>query len=437
MVGIILGSGIFVAPAAVAAVAPEAWQGALVWLVGGGVALCGAFCYAECAVRMPCDGGFFVYYERAFGPAWARVAGWAAWLVTYPASLCAMAWIAASYLHGMFPNVALPSQHWAALLLTGATAMVALGVRFGAWLQRVLTTSKVLAILAVVGAAVVYHFVGTREVSAPAAPLALLPFTPSLLLTAFATLMWTFDGWSDITMLTGEIQRPERNLARAAMWGVMIPAVCYALLQIAVTILLPASQAMRSPHVLSDALARFGGGWGGHFLALLAIVSAVGALHGVFSAVSRLGWAMGKSGQLPTYFSHRHRRFDTPVRALAVPWGMSLIYLYTNNFSDLIGYFAFAVWLYYASTAAALLKLRHLRVGEPVGWRAPGGVLAPAVVLLVAAVMTALQIQQGPWRTLAGLGLVGVWALFQALHQRWKCQQTGSATPGDMVAADD
>ena len=433
MVGIILGSGIFVAPAAVMAVAPQAWQGALVWFAGGGIALCGAFCYAECAVRMPCDGGFFVYYERAFGPAWARVAGWAAWLVTYPASLCAMAWIAASYLHGLFPNVSWPAQHWAAVLLTTTTLMVALGVRFGAWLQRVLTSSKVLAILAVVGCALVWRLSGGArdtafETSLPH-DLELLAWSPSLILTAFATLMWTFDGWSDITMLTGEIQRPERNLARAALWGVMVPATCYALLQVAVTMLLPAAVGMRSEHILSDALAHLGSGWGGQFLAALAIVSALGALHGVFSACSRLGWAMGKAGQLPAYFGHRNTRFDTPVRALLVPWVMSLIYLYTNNFSDLIGYFAFGVWLYYASTAAALLKLRRMRVGEPVGWQAPGGVLAPAVVLLVASVMTALQIQQRPWRTLAGLGLVGIWALFQGIHQRWKNEQP-SRVPG-------
>ncbi len=223
MIGIILGSGIFVAPAAVMAVAPDPWQGALVWLAGGGVALCGAFCYAECAVRMPCDGGFFVYYERAFGPAWARVAGWAAWLVTYPASLCAMAWIAASYLHGLVPSLSWPAQHWAAILLTATTLMVALGVRFGAWLQRVLTSSKVLAILAVVGCALVWRLTGgtdSEAVQTPqAAALDFLPWTPSLFLTAFATLMWTFDGWSDITMLTGEIQRPERNLALAALWA--------------------------------------------------------------------------------------------------------------------------------------------------------------------------------------------------------------------------
>lgn len=437
MIGIILGSGIFVAPAAVAAVAPGLWQGAAAWLLGGCIALCGAFCYAECAGRMPCDGGFFVYYERAFGPGVARVAGWAAWLITYPASLTAMAWIAANYLHGMLA-LHITAQHLAALLLIGAALLVAVGVRFGAWLQRVLTTSKVLALLAVALAAAYHVWVRHGVGALPAAPVfdpeALvaaaampLPITAGLVLTAFATLMWTFDGWSDITMLAGEIKHPARNLGRAALWGVMIPAVCYALLQMAVSVLLPSGAAMRSDHVLSDALVALGSPHGGVFLGTLAVVSAVGALHGVMSACSRLGWAMGHAGQLPAFFGHLHGRLQTPLRALAVPLLMAVVYLYLNTFADLMGYFAFAIWLYYALTALALLRLRALRVGAPVAWQAPGGVLVPAVVLAVAALMTALQVYERPGRTLIGVCAVAVCALLQWFSQR---QGVGDAAEG-------
>ncbi len=65
--GIVLGSGIFVAPAAVASAAPGALAAAAFWGVGALAAACGAFCYAECASRMPRDGGFFVFYREAFG----------------------------------------------------------------------------------------------------------------------------------------------------------------------------------------------------------------------------------------------------------------------------------------------------------------------------------------------------------------------------------
>ena len=404
IIGIILGSGIFVAPAAVASIAPVAWQGALVWLGGGAIALCGALCYAECASRLPTDGGFFVYYERAFGQRVAQLAGWAAWLVTYPASLTAMAWIAARYLRGMGVNQ--PPEVIAGALIVACALLVALGLRFGAWLQRLLTGCKVVAIVAVALAALWW---GGAPSDVPPPPL--LPLTPGACLMAFAVVMWTFDGWSDITMLAGEIKQPRRNLIRAVAWGVMLPACCYALLQLAVVALLPAAVAQRSPNVLMQALQAMGGPVASTFLGSLALVCAVGALHGVSTAVSRLGASMAQAGELPAFFAAIHPRLGTPVRALAAPVAMSLIYLLGQNFEQLMGYFAFSVWLYYALTAVALVRLRQMRVGDAQAWRAPGGLAAPAVVVATAAVMSGLQLWKNTSQTLLGVGVVAALAL--------------------------
>ena len=96
--GIILGSGIFVAPAAIAGAAPSVPAAVGLWICGAIVAACGASCYAECAARMPSNGGFFVFNGEAYGPAIAFVSGWAAIFVTYPASIAAIALVFAGYL---------------------------------------------------------------------------------------------------------------------------------------------------------------------------------------------------------------------------------------------------------------------------------------------------------------------------------------------------
>ena len=90
-VGIILGSGIFVAPAGIAAGAVTLPLASVLWIVGGIIATAGAFCYAECGARLPQTGGFYVYYREAFGEGTAFVGGWAAVLITYPASMAAIA----------------------------------------------------------------------------------------------------------------------------------------------------------------------------------------------------------------------------------------------------------------------------------------------------------------------------------------------------------
>ena len=103
-VGIILGSGIFVAPDDVAAAFPGL-SGLLPWILGGAIATCGAFVYAECAVRIPETGGFFNYYRAALGEAPAFVAGWAGYVATYPASMGAIARVFGDVMPQAIPGV--------------------------------------------------------------------------------------------------------------------------------------------------------------------------------------------------------------------------------------------------------------------------------------------------------------------------------------------
>ena len=169
--GIILGSGIFVAPAAIAGAVPSIPAACGLWLAGAVVAACGASCYAECASRVPANGGFFVFNREAYGPSVAFVGGWAAIFVTYPASIAAIALVFASYL-----AQATGLQGWervsAAAALASAGVLSAVGLRTGPRAQRVLPGTNVVALAALGVAALAAHgrIVGPAAGSAPRAP---------------------------------------------------------------------------------------------------------------------------------------------------------------------------------------------------------------------------------------------------------------------------
>src|SRR5687768_8651887 len=96
-VGMILGSGVFFAPAQVAGAAPHLGWSLALWMLGGLIAVCGALVYAECGARLPHDGGFFVFYRETLGEAVAFVGGWVALAVTYPASVALVAMTLGEY----------------------------------------------------------------------------------------------------------------------------------------------------------------------------------------------------------------------------------------------------------------------------------------------------------------------------------------------------
>src|SRR5436189_572042 len=76
IVGIIIGVGIFEAPQRVFAQVPHPAYGIALWVLGGLLALLGAFCYAELASTYPRSGGEYVYLTRAFGPLTGFLFAW-------------------------------------------------------------------------------------------------------------------------------------------------------------------------------------------------------------------------------------------------------------------------------------------------------------------------------------------------------------------------
>lgn len=425
-VGIILGSGIFIAPAAVAAATSSLVVATCIWVVAAVIAACGAFCYAECGARLPATGGFYVYFRRAFGPSVAFIGGWAALLITYPVSLAAIALIFARYLAELLPLAGgfwLPAYATAGLVL--ATLFNGIGVRAGANTQRVLTGTKVAALVLLCLAALAGS--GARE-SAPRV-LDVAPLGSGSLLIAMVVVLWTYDGWSDVTLVGGELKDPGRNLGRTVVVGTTILTFVYVLVQLATMLLLGAG-AGHTDQVVADA-ARAGLGNGvGRVVALLVVVSTFGSINGIVLAASRLAYAMADDGVFFRWFGVVSVRFKTPFRSLVLLAGAAVSYIWisggqamlrrlgtahdmspagdiwSSGLQNLLGLFSFNVWIFYGATALALVVLRARRVGEPPAWRAPGGGLAPHVVLATALLMTFSLLIQSPWRSLQGLTLL-------------------------------
>lgn len=406
-VGIVLGAGIFVAPAEIASAISSPFWAAALWLVGAIIAACGAFCYAECGARLPRPGGFFVFYGAVYGPAVAFVAGWAALFITYPATLAAIALIFARYLNEIIPGIGI-TDFRAALVGASALMVVAalniVGVRLGAWVQKVLTAFKVLALVVLCVAA--FASPAAPAIAVTASPVPLFPDGLMGILSAMVILLWTFDGWSDVSMMAGELKNPARDLGRAVIFGVAVLAATYMIVQYATMSLLGSAEAAASKQVVAQAV---GVGLGPSFakvVALLVVISTFGALNGIVLAVSRLAFAMSRDQAFLPWFGQIHPRFETPARSTLVLVAAALVYVSVADFRDLLGFFAFNVWLFYGATAVALLKLRRLKVGEPLQWRAPFGVIPPYVVLLTGGLMTVGLLVQAPVRSLIGLAML-------------------------------
>lgn len=392
-------------------------RAALLWLLGGLIAACGASCYAECGARLPRAGGFYVYYRAVYGPALAFVGGWVALLVTYPASTAAIALVFGAYLGEVVPALEGHAIACAVGAVVVSAAINIAGVRMAAGVQRTLSGTKLLALALLCLAAVVAGgaALGTGGAAGGAATAGATATGPAAgaggllgaaMITALMVMLFTYDGWSDIGLIAGEVRDASRVLGPAVLAATAAIVLVYSVVQWSVLVLLPPERAALSERVVAEAVVAGLGSGAGRLVALLVAVCAFGAVHSIMLGASRIGYAMARDGAFFEWFGAVEPRLGTPARSIGALAAASLVYVFAAGFRNLLALFTFSVWIFYALTAVALVVLRRRGTGDPGAWRAPGGLLAPVVVLLTAVLMTTGLMRHDPRRALIGLALL-------------------------------
>src|SRR5208282_1882360 len=209
----------------------------LLWVVGGIVAICGAFCYAELATMFPRSSGEYNFLRRIYHPAFGFVAGWLSATVGFAAPIALAAMAFSKYLTSSAPNLlpSLPARmfglpiNWPLLLGLAIIWLAALvhlrGVRFGGAYHNVWTALKLILIIVFIIAG--FAFGDSQPISfAPSAvDLSYIGGAPFAISLVFV--MYSYSGWNAATYILGELREPARNLPRALFAGTAIVIILY------------------------------------------------------------------------------------------------------------------------------------------------------------------------------------------------------------------
>ncbi len=405
--GGIVGVGIFANPSNVARVVSDPVLILLMWALGGGIALIGAFIWAELASRFPHVGGQYVYLQRAYHPLVGFLYGVALLCIINGGSLAAVSILFATYVdRSLVPLGPAGIRVAAAAALAGLTAINVVGIRAGKWTNNLLMGVKLLGMLALValafgrGAAPASHFDPSPSVVVGHASI-------RLLLTALVPILFAYGGWQSCANIAAEIKDPARNLAKANVLGVIVVVVLYLSLNLAYLWVLAPSDVAASTAVAADVARAVAGAAGARFVALLIVVSSLGFLAVVILTGPRLYYAMAADGLFVGRAARLHPRYHTPVYALWFQATVSLVLLTTNTYDQLLSYVVFADWLFFGLTAGALMIVRQ-REPEPGGEIAPmpGHPVTTAIFIVVAAGIVVNSFFAFPAQSLIGSGIL-------------------------------
>lgn len=405
LVGTTIGSGIFRSPAGIADKLPGPLPLLIVWVAGGAFALCGALTLAELSGAFPRSGGPYVFIREGWGRLPAFLFGWSELIVIRAAALGAVSTTFAEYTFRVAGRNPATEPYARLVHYLAAAAILAvgtfnyIGVRWGSRIQNVTTIAKCAALLLIVLLALVIGLPtggGNFTPVAPAGSFSLAPFGLALI-----SVLWVYDGWADLTFVSGEVRDPRRNLPRAVIGGTLAVIGIYLLANIGYLAVLPVSEIRRSPLVAADVAAKLMGTAGVVFVSVTVMVSTFGTLNGSMLTGSRALFAMGENSGVFRRLGRVHPRFATPYVAIGLATGVGAVFVLIGTFERLADAFVTAIIPFYALSVAAVYRVRRRADYDP-PFRVPGYPVVPLLFVLatMALLINALIDPSSRWPTI-------------------------------------
>lgn len=382
LIGSTIGTGIFRSPAGIATKVPDEGLYLLLWALGGFFSLCGALTLAELAGALPQTGGVFVYLREGWGKLPAFLFGWSELTIIRASALGAVSTVFAEYLLRLLRIESQGAVHYVAAAAIALVAMLNIvGVRMGALVQNLTTAAKYGALVILVLAA---FFIGGNNAAPVAAAPVNAPGDTTLVMfgLAFISLLWVYDGWADVTFLSGEVERAERNLPLTIIGGTLAVIAIYLLVNFAYLHLLTLREISGSKLVAADAAYRIIGETGVRLVSIAVMVSAFGTLNGSMMTGPRIFFAMADDGLFFKKIASVHPRFKTPHIAISLAAALAILFVMIRTFEQLADTFVLAIWPFYALGVAAVYSLRRKRPDLARRYRTWGYPVTPVLFIL-------------------------------------------------------
>ncbi|MGA3026503.1 MAG: amino acid permease [Bryobacteraceae bacterium] len=426
-----IGTGIFLKTRVMTCNVDSPWLVLAVWVVAGLLSLAGALTFAELAAMMPHAGGEYVFLRNAYGRPWGFLYGWTIFFVARTGSQAALATGSAIFLNivtgGALSRTFFNVPVFGYAIPFGLLQLVALGwiaaitavncasVSVSGTAASVLTAIK-LALLALIGIGAMtlaygnwghlamHAAAGTCEGVSVAARGGLAGFGAAML-----GALWAYDGWDNLTPLSGEVRNPQRTIPLAFIGAMLVVGALYLFVNVAYFYVLTPAQIASVPltsSVATEAARRFVGSAAVGLIAVALLASSVGALHASVLANSRVPFAMAEDGLFFRRLAAITPTSRVPRNALIAQGVWASVLALSGSYDLLTDYVIFASWVLYALAIASVFVFRRRLPDAPRPYRTWGYPVVPALFLVVTAWLLLNTLWTGPLQAFAGLGLM-------------------------------
>ncbi|KAB7502984.1 putative L-type amino acid transporter 1-like protein MLAS [Armadillidium nasatum] len=337
IVGVIIGSGIFISPTGVIQYTGSVGMSLVIWAFTGIMSTIGALCYSELGTMIPKSGGDYAYISEAYGGLPGFLFLWVALVIIMPTGNTVIALTFANYiLQPLFPGCDQPPD--VAVRLIAAIVICLL-----TWIQDVFTVTKILALILIIGTGA--YYLGTGHTDHYKAPFEGTNFEVASMATAFYQGFFSFSGWN---FLNFKFATSHLDFSSVS-YSNLLPYKCR---------LFCSFNSSRSALFKSCCCDRMLGklSW---IMPLFVACSTFGSLNGGIFASARLFFVGAREGHLPQSLALINIKKSTPVTAVIFLGFVSLFMLISSDIQILINYISFTESLFVLTSISVVLWMRY------------------------------------------------------------------------------
>lgn len=383
VVGMVVGIGVFATPALVAQFAGNSFNYLAIWLVGGGLTLVGALCYAEIATAFPHAGGEYHFLSRAYGRGTALMFAWARCTVIQTGAIALVAFVYGDYAQAIVPLGTFGTAIHAAIIIMVFTGINMAGTAQGKLAQKIFTSMDIVALLALIAAGLVVTLSGTAPEPTPS------PAgggNTGLLGLAMVFVLLTYGGWNEAAYISAELRDGKRNIVRVLVLSIVGVTLLYFLVAWAYLHVLGFDGLQKSSTIAADVMRAAFGPSGATLIALFVCGAAISTLNATIFTGARVYYALGRDLPGLKLFGIWSARGENPANAFALQGAIALGLVALgafarDGFKTMVEYTSPVFWLFMILVAVSLFIFRRRDPNRVLAYSVPLYPLTPIIFI--------------------------------------------------------
>jgi len=402
-----VGTGVFTSLGFQVAELPSVFPLMLLWVVGGVIALCGALSYGELGAALPRSGGEYHLLSEIYHPMIGFMSGWVSATLGFAAPTALAAIALGKYTQAVFPTI--DGTHLAAGVVVVITLIHCYSVRIGSWFQDSSTFIKVFLILVFIGAAIFIpspQVISTLPKWSDLKLIASPSFAVSLIYVSYA-----YTGWNAAIYIVDEIKDPAKNLPKSLFAGTLVVLVLYVLLNYVFLYTVPMPELAGKVEIGFLSATRMLGTSGGEIMSMVIALLLISTVSAMVFVGPRISMTMGEDIRLLSIFGRKSLN-GIPVNAIVFQMVITLLFIYTSSFEQVLIYASFMLTLFTSLTVFGVFILRAKKPKLARPYKTWGYPVTPAIYVILSVWIMAYVFQDKTEESLIGIAIAFVGLIF-------------------------